>query len=216
MGKQPGKDRTPGGGKDTYETDPEFYKIVDYEFYFGLDCSANEKNAKCSVYITKEQNAILVDWLKLFWAKCPPNSSIWNNPPYGHGLIQEFLRKSWQISQKGQTAVLLVHTCTDTKYWNDWVWDKAAEVRHIKGRLPFWSDVPDKYGRLGNTSDLPHSLIVYRPNYLGRTYQSTWDWKADYMCRFNAIPVRNRKTREIMHYLTSDNIKIKPEDWPHD
>jgi len=193
-----GKDRTPGGGKEFYETDPEFYDCCNAEFHFGLDAAADKNNAKCKAFISKEQDAIGVDWLE----KCPATmlgKSIWLNPPYSRGLINEFLRKCLDASQRGATVVVLLHTCTDTKYWQDYVWDKAAEVRHIRGRLRFWFD------KTGNTSDLPHSLVVYRPFYKGPTLQTSWDWKSDYISRIGPLPVRNRDTREITKYVSSNN-----------
>jgi hypothetical protein len=79
--------------------------------------------------------------------------------------------------------------------------DKASEIRHIKGRLPFWSHKPDKNGKLGNTSDLPHSLIIYRPRSLiRRTHQFSWDWKKSYKETLGPLPIRSKKTKEIIRY----------------
>lgn len=208
MGNQAGKDRTPGGGKDDYETDDDFYTICNYEFRFGLDAAASKYNHKLSNYFNKEDNS-----LEQSWFIASNGRSTWLNPPYSRGMVPAFLEKSWEESQVGLTVAVLVHTTTDTKYWDDWVWDKAAEVRHMKGRLPFWSQEPDKKGRYGNTSDLPHSLIIYRPFYDGPTFQSSWDWKASYIKRFGFIPVRDKKSkkREIKYYLDKDKNKVYRE-----
>ena len=122
-------------------------------------------------------------------------------------MINGFLQKAWQTSQAGATVVILVHTCTDTAYWNDWVWDKAAEVRHIKGRLRFW------LGNEGNTSDLPHSLLIYRPYYFGSTHQISWDWKKAYMHRFGLMPIRGKETRQIKYYENpTTGVRVKATD----
>jgi len=136
MGHQKGKDRTKGGGKEFYETDPEFYALLDWEFHFGLDAAASDDNAKCAAYITKERNALTLDWIAEA-RHTIHGVNIFLNPPYSRGIVNEFLRTCWEASQRGATVVVLVHTCTDTKYWDDWVWGKAAEVRHCKGRLNF-------------------------------------------------------------------------------
>lgn len=199
MGHQKGKDRTPGGGKEYYETCPDFFCICNYEFRYMFDAAASDFNTKCDTYITKEQNSLVQLWHKM-------GNSVWLNPPYSRGMVPAFLEKCWLESQKGITVTALVHTCTDVKYWGDWVWDKAAEVRHVSGRLKFWLPHPDKKGNYGTTSDLPHSLIVYRPYYLGKTYQSIWNWKEDYIQRFDCLPVRNVKKadKQITHYIYAD------------
>lgn len=200
MGKRGGKNRTPGGGKEYYETCPDFFHLCDYEFRYVFDAAASSFNTKCDTYITKEQNSLIQIWYKI-------GSSGWLNPPYSRGMVPLFLEKCWRSSQKGITVTALVHTCTDVKYWSDWIWDKAAEVRHISGRLKFWLPHPDKKGNYGTTSDLPHSLIVYRPYHLlRRTHQVIWDWKKSYIDIFGRLPVRNMKSKdkEITHYIYAD------------
>lgn len=209
MGHQKGKDRTPGGGKEDYETDPDFFSVCNHEFQFGLDAAASDYNHKCAAYLTKVDNAILVDWIKAA-RHTKFGVNIWLNPPYSRGIIQDFLRKCWETSQDGATVVALVHTTTDTKYWDTWVWDKAAEVRHMKGRLPFWGNEPDKHGNYGNTSDLPHSLIVYRPRYMGITLQTSWDWKKAHFDRIGLLPRRDKKSKDkkIIEYYERDGSRV--------
>lgn len=213
MGHQPGKDRTPGGGKQDYETDPDFYAVYDHEFRFGLDAAASEYNHKCKAYLTIEDNSLEIDWLKAA-RHTKFGINIWLNPPYGRGIIQAFMQKCWETSQQGATVVALVHTTTDTRYWDDWVWDKAAEVRHVKGRLPFWSNTPDKHGKYGNTSDLPHSVIIWRPFYSGPTFQTSWDWKKEYFDRIGLLPRRDRKSKDkrIIEYYERDGSRISIEE----
>lgn len=210
MGHQKGKDRTPGGGKECYETDPDFYAICNYEFQFGLDAAADEHNHKCKAYLTKADDAISMSWIDTARQCTKSGINIWLNPPYRRGIIQEFLRKCWEESQAGATVVALVHTTTDTRYWDTWVWNRAAEVRHMKGRLQFWGQDPDKKGRYGNTSDLPHSLIVYRPRYLGVTLQTSWDWKKAHFDRIGLLPRRDRKSKnkKIIEYYERDGSRV--------
>lgn len=207
MGNQAGKDRTLGGGKEYYETCPDFYKICDYEFEFGLDAAANNFNKKHVNFFSKEENSLVIPWKP----NIKPGKSVWLNPPYGRGMVPAFLEKCWKESQLGCTIAVLIHTCPDTKYWCDWIFGKAAEVRHVRGRLNFWLPEPDKKGNYGTVSDLPHSLIVYRPRYLGETYQSSWKWKDDYIERFGKLPVRDKKSKDryVKEYLLHNGTREK-------
>jgi site-specific DNA-methyltransferase (adenine-specific) len=125
MGNQKGKDRTPGGGKQDYETDPEFFDIVNYEFRFGLDAAADDNNHKCSAYLTKNDDATVVNWIAAA-RHTKYGINIWLNPPYSRGLVNEFLKKCWEASQAGATVVALVHTCLDTVYWHEYVIGKPV------------------------------------------------------------------------------------------
>lgn len=184
-----------GGGTEFYETDPDFFKIVNYEFNFKLDAAASADNAKCDNFFTKEDNSLTKEWIKY--------GSIWLNPPYSRGVVNEFTKKSCVTGTKGATVVMLLHTCPDVGWWYDWIWGQASEVRHLKGRLNFW------FGNSGNKSDLPHSLIIYRPrNITGVTHQIVWDWRAAYFKYIGPIPVRNKKTREIIYYTDDKGNKV--------
>ena len=197
MGNQKGKDRTSGGGRDDYETDTEFFDIVNHEFNFQIDFAASNFNAKCKHFFSKETDSLSVQWCH----HIAEYSYGWLNPPYSRGVGPEFIKKCYEESQHGVGSVVLVHTCTDTKYWREHVWNKAAEVRHIQGRLRFWRPEPDENGKLGGTSDLPHSLIIYRPNYsIPYTNQITWNWKQSYIDKIGPSPIRSIKTREIVKY----------------
>src|SRR5699024_12075206 len=57
---------------------------------------------------------------------------------------------------------------TDTKYWHDYIFDKAGEVRFIKGRL--------KFGGSKNSAPFPSAIIVY-DNKFNKTKYSTCEYK---------------------------------------
>lgn len=58
------------------------------------------------------------------------------NPPYGRKTV-DWVRKAYQESQKPETTVVcLLPSRTDTRWFHDWVLDKA-ELRFVKGRLKF-------------------------------------------------------------------------------
>lgn len=48
--------------KEDWETPQDFFNRLDKEFHFNLDPCADEKNAKCKKFFTKEQDGLLQDW----------------------------------------------------------------------------------------------------------------------------------------------------------
>lgn len=48
--------------KEDWETPQDFFDALDQEFHFNLDPCADDTNAKCAEYYTKEQNGLLKDW----------------------------------------------------------------------------------------------------------------------------------------------------------
>ena len=74
------------------------------------------------------------------------------NPPYGQ--IKHWIQKAYESSLMGATVVCLIPSRTDTRYWHDYIMDKA-EVRYIKGRL--------KFGDAKNSAPFPSAVVVFRP-----------------------------------------------------
>ena len=87
------------------------------------------------------------DGLSIDWGK-----SNYVNPPYGK-TIKEWIKKSFEESQKGKLVVLLIPSRTDTKYWHEYIM-KASEIWFIKGRLKF----SDKKG----SAPFPSSIIIFK------------------------------------------------------
>lgn len=48
--------------KEDWETPQDFFDVLDREFHFTLDPCADDKNAKCKTYFTKEENGLSKDW----------------------------------------------------------------------------------------------------------------------------------------------------------
>lgn len=127
-----------------WETPDLFYKELDEEFHFTLDPCANNDNAKCSKYFTKEQNGLDQSW---------QGNTVFMNPPYGRE-IGKWVKKAWEESQKGSTIVLLIPSRTDTHYWHDYC--LKGEVRFIRGRLYFKSG-----GKTGR-APFPSAIVIFR------------------------------------------------------
>jgi site-specific DNA-methyltransferase (adenine-specific) len=101
--------------------------MLNEEFRFTLDPCATHENAKCSLFFTKEQDGLKQDWGR---------HRVFCNPPYGRQM-REWGRKCHEAALAGAVVVLLAHARTDTRWFHDWVYGKASEIRFVRGRLKF-------------------------------------------------------------------------------
>ena len=74
------------------------------------------------------------------------------NPPYGR-VIGAWMRKAWESSLRGATAVCLVPARTDTEWWHSFA--MRGEVRLLRGRL--------KFGESKSCAPFPSAIVVFRP-----------------------------------------------------
>lgn len=131
---------------DMWETPHALYNTLYKMFDFQLDVCAIPENAKCEQYFTPEQNGLQQSW--------HPHKRIWMNPPYGRD-IGKWMQKAYEESIKGCIVVCLVHARTDTRWWHNWVQDKA-NVTFVKGRL--------KFGNAKHSAPFPSAIVVYGIN----------------------------------------------------
>lgn len=110
-----------------WPTPQAFFNTLHEEFAFTLDPCATPENAKCLLYFTKAEDGLVQDWGR---------HRVFCNPPYGR-TMPAWTRKCFVSSLAGATVVLLAHARTDTRWFHDWVYGKAREIRFIKGRLRF-------------------------------------------------------------------------------
>jgi phage N-6-adenine-methyltransferase len=130
---------------EEWPTPSSFFDKLDQEFHFTLDPCATIRNAKCARYFTRRE-----DGLKQPWG----SHRVFCNPPYGK-TIREWARKCHEASQQGALVVLLAHARTDTRWFHDWVYGKAAEIRFVRGRL--------KFGDGKQSAPFPSMVAVFRP-----------------------------------------------------
>jgi site-specific DNA-methyltransferase (adenine-specific) len=105
-------------GHDNHATPQDLYNVLDAEFHFTDD--------PCPLGM---DGLPLLDGLNRPWGK-----SVFLNPPYSKPA--PWCRKAYEESQHGKTVVWLLRGDTSTKWFHDWVLNKA-EIRFIKGRLNF-------------------------------------------------------------------------------
>ena len=74
------------------------------------------------------------------------------NPPYGRE-IGKWIKKAYESSLNGATVVCLLPSRTDTKWFHDYIYNKA-EIEFIKGRL--------KFGNSKNSAPFPSMIVVFK------------------------------------------------------
>ena len=141
-----------------WNTPDDLYNTLNNEFNFTLDPCTNGENNKCSKFYTEKENGLIQDWSK---------DIVFMNPPYGRE-IRQWIEKAYNESLKGSKVVCLIPSRTDTKYWHDFIFNKASEVRFIKGRL--------KFGGSKNSAPFPSAIVVYDNNFNNTKY-STYDYR---------------------------------------
>lgn len=115
--------------KQDWATPQDFFDKLDAEFHFTLDPCADDQNHKCKKYFTEEQDGLNQDW---------SDERVFCNPPYGRD-VQKWVKKCFDETHTGNCdlAVMLLHARTDTRWFHDYIYHKADEVRFVKGRLKF-------------------------------------------------------------------------------
>lgn len=129
---------------DLWATPQDFFDRLNEEFNFTLDPCATKENAKCKNFFTKE-----IDGLRQNWG----GHNVFCNPPYGKELPL-WVQKSYEESRKPNTkVVMLIPARTDTRYFHEYIYHKAKEIRFIKGRL--------KFGDSKNSAPFPSMVVVF-------------------------------------------------------
>ena len=111
---------------DLWATPQTFYDDLNKEFNFTLDPCATPQNAKCRNFFTKDTDGLKQDWT---------GETVFCNPPYGRA-IKDWVKKCYEESLKPNTkVVMLIPARTDTIYFHQYIYNKAKEIRFIKGSL---------------------------------------------------------------------------------
>lgn len=129
---------------ETWTTPQDFFNELNSEFNFTLDPCCLPNTAKCKKYYTPKENGLIQDW---------SNESVFVNPPYGRE-IYDWVKKCSEESKKENTkVVMLIPARTDNKYFHDFIYHKAKEIRFIRGRL--------KFGDSKNSAPFPSMVVVF-------------------------------------------------------
>lgn len=131
--------------KNNWATPQAFFDKLDDEFHFTLDPCADDFNHKCDRYYTEKQDGLRQDW---------SGETVFCNPPYGRE-IGKWVKKCFEEVYCGscKCAVLLLPARTETRWFHDYIYNKA-EIRFIKGRL--------RFGGSSVNAPFPNMVVVYR------------------------------------------------------
>jgi phage N-6-adenine-methyltransferase len=127
MGKFEGKFES---AKQDWETPWELFNQLHAEFAFTIDVAASNDNAKCSRFLTKQDDAMLISW--------GMGERCWLNPPYGEVAgysLERWVRRASSEAANGNLVVMLIPARTNTNWFHDVC--LKAEVRFIRGRPKF-------------------------------------------------------------------------------
>lgn len=166
------------------QTPKSFFHMLDAEFYFTTDVGADKESALKPDYLGLDNGR---DALKTGWG-----SVDYCNPPYGR-QVGQWTRRGYEQSHTWtalddpvslarmlahKVVVMLLPGRIDTKWFKDWVFGKASEVRIVSGRLKFDIGPHDhkKAGIIGCTerhpAPFPSIVVVYDE----RTFTGTTKW----------------------------------------
>ena len=127
---------------DDWATPMKVFRQLDHEFHFSLDVCADEHNAKCGQYFTREDDGLSQEWTGVCWM----------NPPYGK-TIGKWMQKAYESALQGATVVCLVPSRTDAAWWHDWA--MKGEIRFLRGRI--------KFGGAKESAPFPSAVVVFNP-----------------------------------------------------
>lgn len=127
-----------------WSTPSAFFSALDAEFHFNLDPCATRQNAKCSDFYTIDIDGLTQNW---------GGRRVFCNPPYGRA-IRDWVRKCAQESRKpGTVVVALLPARTDTGWFHDYIYQKAKEIRFVRGRLHF--------NESANAAPFPSMIVIF-------------------------------------------------------
>ena len=132
-------------------TPRDFFDELNKEFNFTLDPCCLPKSALCSKFFTPEEDGLVQSW---------DNEIVFCNPPYGRE-IGKWVKKASEAT--GGVVVMLIPSRTDTKYFHQYIYNKA-EIRFIKGRLKFvdMDYVGREEDRKMSPAPFPSMVVIFK------------------------------------------------------
>jgi site-specific DNA-methyltransferase (adenine-specific) len=118
-----------------WRTPQWLFNSLNKRFNFTLDAAASKENALVSKYYTMEDSGLNKSWER---------ERVFLNPPYGKD-IKYWVEKAKLEADLGAVVVALLPARTDTKWWHEFVQDKAF-VYFMPGRVKFEGDSTPKSG----------------------------------------------------------------------
>ena len=113
--------------KDALQTPKYIFDWLNDEYQFDIDLCASDQHHLCDNYLTKDNNALWVDWSKGYRVG-------FCNPPYSN--IDPFLEQAIKQAQKGFRTVFLIPDFNGERRFKA-ISEEAVNVIHIVGRISF-------------------------------------------------------------------------------
>lgn len=169
---------------DQWATPLDVFAALKAEFDFALDVCASERNAKCWLFITEQQDSICVDWRKYLstfgWRNDYAPSAddrypawCWCNPPYSN--ISPWVQKAAWASRNSNLGVVMLVVADASVGWFAEALQTVSEIRmitaspkasgigHHSGRISFLGG--DGKPITGNNKG--SMLLIWRPGVSG-------------------------------------------------
>lgn len=118
-----------------------------FDLILLVDACASSTNYKCGWWYDKTQDGLKQKWVY----------DTWINPPYRD--VSLWIKKAYEEHLKNNiTVVALIFSKTDTKFWHDYIENKA-EVHFIKGRIKF---VKPDGTQSKQSAPYPSCVVIWR------------------------------------------------------
>lgn len=140
----------PASETEEWGTPHDLWKFLNGLFRFTIDLAASPENALLPRYYTKEQDALVKDWV---------GERAFCNPPYDWRSLERFTREAWTTwSYNGCPGfgVFLLPCKTDQAWFHEFVNEQdGVYIRFLRGR--------QKYIRPGKTAGagFPSMLVGF-------------------------------------------------------
>lgn len=154
---------------DEWRTGKEIFKWLNDIYHFVADVAADHHNHLCEKYITKQQNALYVNWADCF---CTTAKIEWVflNCPFSN--IEDWLKKAAIEMNKGLGVVMLL-PYTGQLYWKELVVEKATKIYMIYGRLPY---LHPETGMPHKKCNFPSAIVIFDPSGKGAYPVEFTEW----------------------------------------
>lgn len=107
------------------------------EYVVTLDAAASEASALVLQWLgPTHPDEARRDALSVEWGPLAGDGVVWCNPPYGRGLLSQFMVKIREEAEQGVQIIALVPASVGTRWWHECVTD-IAEIEFCAGRLRF-------------------------------------------------------------------------------
>lgn len=150
-----------------WQTPDDIFAAFDDRFNFVIDLAASPQNAKCSRFITREQNSLSMDWAQLVG-----NRWGWLNCPYDNPL--PWVTHSVLTQRNGSGVVMLLNNDCSVRWFRRGI-NAASEIWHFvsndedkpnyrNGRIGF---VDPATGIQENSGKKPQLAFIFDPHRIG-------------------------------------------------